>query len=77
MPLALTQINYTVDDRCCSVRVTKVKAPAGIPRDYSTVPTYMVDLEGKEVYTGRAPVTYTTAPGTNKSGGGGDELAII
>lgn len=77
MPLALTQINYTVDDRCCCVRVTKVKAPAGIPRDYSTVPTYMVDLEGKEVYTGHAPVTYTTASGTNKSGGGGDELAII
>ena len=77
MPLVLTQINYTVDDRRCCVRVTKVKAPAGIPRDYSTVPTYMVDLEGEEVYTGRTSVTYTTAPGTNKSGGGGDELAII
>jgi hypothetical protein len=37
----------------------------------------MVDLEGEEVYTGHTPVTYTTASGTNKSGGGGDELAII
>lgn len=80
MPLALTQIKYIVDDRSCCVGVKKVKAPAGIPQDYSTVPTYMVDLEGKEVYTRSTPVTYTTTPDTKKGGSddsGGDELAII
>lgn len=80
MPLILTQIDYTVDDRSCRVRVKKVEAPVGRPQDYSTVPTYMVDLEGKEVYAGRASVTYTTTSDTNKGGSdddGGDELAII
>ena len=66
MPVALTQINYTVDDRCCCVRVKKVKAPAGIPRDYSTVPTYMVDLEGEEVYTNKDAIMKVTAYMINK-----------